>query len=716
MTRRGVDNFLGMTSRSGIAHQPGLDGIRGLAVAAVVAFHTGLGIVPGGYLGVSLFFTLSGVVIGTVIIHELRATRHFSLRRFWTRRARRLLPAAWLLLAVVAVARLVTTRFSATSTTDVAASWLHVANWHFLVEEASYRDLFSGPSALLHFWSLAIEEQFYLVVGVLAAFVGLVSKRPAHFLGAVAAIAALASFLLPAVLGFSVDRVYYGTDTRAGELAVGLVLAAYLAAPHRRQRLVDRSRIVAVVGLLALLATVTAWLAFEPGTSALRWGLLPATAVASTALTLAALVPRGVVWRLATLRPLRRLGDVSYGLYLVHWPVFIAVEPIIGSIWLRALVGTAVSILIALLSARLVERPVRRRSLAIAPIMAAATVVSVVILTTLVLPPRRTRADEFLETLTEAAPTAPAIRRAAASPANPPSRQERTAREAALGEAALLEPPDGKSAGRDSTTTEPSWDRSNSGPVGARLERMDWPPPSAPTTSASGTTSTTAATTTTLPPAPPTVGVFGDSIALSLALALRHAPPTPAYELAPGVSDIGCGALLSPHPDPNIPCHTSIQRWQTAVSGGSIELPVVMSCQWELVAQRLPGDDAVRAPGDPTFDAYLVQAMGTLVDTLRAAGAEQVLWVRCPRLSGQIGIQQLNAVMLESRIPARVDRWNQLIDQLAAAREDVVVVDLATWVNSRVDDPGLRPDGEHYEFIEDTGVATEFTRLVTAAV
>jgi hypothetical protein len=93
-----------------------------------------------------------------------------------------------------------------------------------------------------------------------------------------------------------------------------------------------------------------------------------------------------------------------------------------------------------------------------------------------------------------------------------------------------------------------------------------------------------------------------------------------------------------------------------------------------------------------------------------------VLWARCPRLSTQVGIQHLNALMLESRVPAQMERWNALIDELAAARPDVEVLDLATWVDARVDDAVLRPDGEHYEFNADTGVAAEFTRLVSAAI
>ena len=122
-----------------------------------------------------------------------------------------------------------TSLLSATTAEDVAASWLNVANWHFLAEQASYRELFTGPSALLHFWSLAIEEQFYLAIGLVAVGVAGVSKRPAHMLGVVATLVAVVSFALPVVFAFSVDRTYYGTDTRAGELAVGLVLAAVLS-------------------------------------------------------------------------------------------------------------------------------------------------------------------------------------------------------------------------------------------------------------------------------------------------------------------------------------------------------------------------------------------------------------------------------------------------------------------------------------------------------
>ena len=168
--------FARFTGASGLTYQPGLDGVRGLAVAAVVAFHLGLGNVSGGYLGVSLFFTLSGVLIGTLILNEVVTTGRFSLPGFWRRRARRLLPPALLTLAVVAIGRLVTSDLEATTRADVVASGLNVANWHLLVQGSSYDELFSGPSAVLHFWSLAIEEQFYLVIGLLAVVVA--GSRP----------------------------------------------------------------------------------------------------------------------------------------------------------------------------------------------------------------------------------------------------------------------------------------------------------------------------------------------------------------------------------------------------------------------------------------------------------------------------------------------------------------------------------------------------------
>ena len=135
----------------------------------------------------SLFFTLSGVLIGTLMLAEIDSTGRFDLRRFWVRRARRLLPAALTVLAVLSVTRLLTDTLSGTSGGDITAAALDVANWHFLAAGVSYAELFTGPSAVLHFWSLAIEEQFYIVIAVVAVVVARRSTRPVRTMGLTAA-------------------------------------------------------------------------------------------------------------------------------------------------------------------------------------------------------------------------------------------------------------------------------------------------------------------------------------------------------------------------------------------------------------------------------------------------------------------------------------------------------------------------------------------------
>ena len=357
--------FLGLTSARRIRQQPGLDGLRGLAVAAVVVFHSGLDWLPGGYLGVSLFFTLSGVVIGTVLLHDVSRAGFVSLRHFWLRRARRLYPAAWLVLAAVAVVRVTSTVLSATSELDIVASWLQFANWHFLYDGASYKELFDGPSAVLHFWSLAIEEQLYLVVGVVAAVVARESRHPDRLLGVVAAIGAAVSFALPFAFRLGVDRVYYGTDTRAGELFVGLVIAAVIAAPSRRRWLLRRARVIGGIAVLGLAVTAVLWLRVPAGDPWLRSGLLPLTALASCVVVLGALVPGGPVWVLGCLPPLRWLGGISYALYLIHFPVFVIADRLQPDPRLIDTIGlVAISIVLAVVSGRLLEWPVRRRRMA----------------------------------------------------------------------------------------------------------------------------------------------------------------------------------------------------------------------------------------------------------------------------------------------------------------------------------------------------------------
>ena len=181
----------------------------------------------GGYLGVSLFFTLSGFLITSLLLVEQQRTGSISLRRFWGRRFRRVLPAAWLTLLAVVIAGwfLLDANEVSSFRGDVRASFLQVSNWRFLFEGQSYGDLFRSPSPVLHFWSLSIEEQLYLLYPLLLVGLLAVARGRRHLAALVLGIGALLSWGLPVLLGASLDRIYYGTDTRAGELLAGALLA-----------------------------------------------------------------------------------------------------------------------------------------------------------------------------------------------------------------------------------------------------------------------------------------------------------------------------------------------------------------------------------------------------------------------------------------------------------------------------------------------------------
>jgi peptidoglycan/LPS O-acetylase OafA/YrhL len=654
------DHFARLTDGHRVRHQPGLDGLRGLAVAAVVVFHTGLGWLPGGYLGVSLFFTLSGTVIGTVILHELGRRGAFSLSGFWQRRARRLFPAAWLLLGTVAVLRVTSTVAASTSVGDLVASWLQVANWWFLAADSSYADLFAGPSAVLHFWSLAIEEQCYVAVGVGAAVLARRSRRPAEHLAIAAGALAVASFALPHALSFSVDRTYYGTDTRAGELLVGLVLAGVIASPARRSRLLAWTRPLGAVAVAALTVTLVLWRVLAPGDDGLRTWVLPVSAVLSGGLVLGALLP-GPLHVLLTWRPLRWLGTISYALYLVHWPVFLVArhaDPDAGVATFAA--ATAAAVALAALSTRFVETPVRTGRVPRAGLAAGAVALVAAGTAVLALPARETTTQRALAR----------IEQAAASPTAP-----------------------------DFGAPESSDARS--GPPATPRASAPAPPTEQTTIEAA---------------APPSVGVYGDSVAFSIGWVMSLAADQARFELGPGEVQPGCGVALFPNPPDGRSeiCEEMLDRMIALAHERDLDAVVVISCQWELLTQVLPGSSAPRSPGDPDFDAYVRDRYAHVATSLRAAGAEP-LWVRCPMPSRTVGTAGLGPDLLAARDPARTEALWAIVDGLAADGL-VHVLDLATWVEPRVDDSGLRFDGLHFDWDHDTGVAAEMTRLINEAL
>ncbi|HEX2577246.1 MAG TPA: acyltransferase family protein, partial [Aquihabitans sp.] len=318
-------------------------------------FHGGFGWASGGYLGVSVFFTLSGFLITRLLLDEHGRTGGVDLRRFYGRRIRRLLPASALtLVATIALARLGAFEGVADLRRDVTGAALQLGNWAQLTSGRSYADLFAGgASPVEHFWSLAIEEQFYLVwpVAFLALARGGTARRLARRAGVLFVVAALAAPLISRVWG--AEAAYLSTPARLAELLAGVVLAAVT---HGR-RLPPWWRWAAVVAIaaFAVLVVVT-----PTGDGWAYAGGLPAFACLTVAL-LAGLQVDGPVRRVLSWRPLVLLGAVSYGVYLVHWPIFLLLDahPLeLDRAPLFAL-KVALTLAVAVGSYALVERPIR---------------------------------------------------------------------------------------------------------------------------------------------------------------------------------------------------------------------------------------------------------------------------------------------------------------------------------------------------------------------
>jgi peptidoglycan/LPS O-acetylase OafA/YrhL len=638
-----------------LSYLPALDGLRAIAVTAVLLYHLDIEWARGGFLGVDLFFVISGFLITTLLLREHDSTGRIGLGSFWIRRFRRLVPP----LVVVVVATVVATRLWgvpeqwASVRLDAVAALAYVANWRFVLADQSYFDSLLGPSPLLHTWSLAVEEQWYILWPVvMIGLVALAHRRGARAAFVTVAGLAVASAVWMAVLYDPADasRVYFGTDTRAQQLLIGAALAWIVQLRPERLELGSRTRgawtVVAGLVVFAVIASSTldesAWL-YRGGFFAIS--ILCGLLVLGTATTSPAAPLRWLTWA-----PLLWIGVRSYGIYLWHWPVILFVGEPVGLDLPRVplmVVQVSVTLVLTELSLRLIERPARTTSwhprLVVATWSAIAGIAIVASLVVLVPGPA-----EF-STATVFRP------------------------------AALANTIDGDG----DAPTEPS---------------RSGPDEDEPATPPAGTTPTTV-------PADrrADVLILGDSTAA--ALWDRMDPAWADAWHVQLMARLGCGIFdevtldtdsdrSNPHP---VECADWRDEWKASVFAVDPDITLVMVGAWEVLDQRIDGVD-YRFPS-PQWDALVRDQFTDAIDIAAITGRPVVVMsVPCMEPSGDDNTTARTD-------PARVAAVNAIIADITATRPLVSVADVGSVLCpdgvpvGEVDGERVRYDGVHVSAI-----------------
>lgn len=355
----------------------GLDGLRALAVLSVMIFHFAPRLLPGGFVGVDVFFVLSGFLITTLLVREYRARRTVSLVRFWVRRARRLLPALGLVVVTcTAAAALVGGDLLVGIGAQVAGAATFTSNWVYIADGSTYSGGLA-PQIFANLWSLAVEEQFYLVwpLAVLAALALRITRRRALLLAGALAVASAVAMALVHAPGTDPTRVYYGTDTHLFGLMIGAALAFWHQRPGQATLVRDTprtttavgARLVVGAGILGAAVLLVAMLRMPwDDDVTYRGGLVLVSLATAGVINLVLHAPR--LGSVLDRGPFGWVGARSYGLYLWHWPVFVLAAALAGGGGLYASPGpwvaisaTLVTFCVAALSYRFVERPVLGR-------------------------------------------------------------------------------------------------------------------------------------------------------------------------------------------------------------------------------------------------------------------------------------------------------------------------------------------------------------------
>lgn len=357
--------------RPALPYIEALDGLRGLAVLAILLFHAEH--LTGGWLGVDLFFVLSGFLITSLLLAEYETTGGIALVAFWGRRARRLLPALLAVLLGVCLYAWVIARPEelARIRADVIATLFYVANWHSIFAGHDYWEIFRAPSPLDHTWSLAIEEQFYLLWPPALLLLARWVRGSERSLTGIAIGLALLSASWMAISydpDQSTARVYYGTDTRVAATLIGAAIASGFRMQVRHwPGSPSRFNAIAydVAALLALLVLAWATTRLDGNSAIVYTGGLFAMVLASATVVVGVLLsPTGFAARGLSVAPLKLLGTLSYGVYLWHWPIYLTLSPERVELdgWQLTSVRIAATLAISSVSYFALERPVRRNT------------------------------------------------------------------------------------------------------------------------------------------------------------------------------------------------------------------------------------------------------------------------------------------------------------------------------------------------------------------
>ncbi|MGA7134760.1 MAG: acyltransferase family protein [Mycobacterium sp.] len=639
-----------------------LDGVRALAVALVLADHGGIPGMAGGFLGVDVFFVLSGFLITSLLLDELGRSGRIDLTNFWIRRARRLLPALVLMVLAVAVGR----QFFSPEAIgglrdDAVAAFFWAANWRFVADKTGYFTQGAPPSPLQHAWSLGVEEQYYIVWPLVLIAVAVVLAARARrrdrsaTLGGVrltvfllATLGALGSAAAAVLLASDAtrDRVYFGTDTRAEALLVGAAASALLVGDwsslNRGWSLIRSrwgrwiARVLPVIGLMLLGAAVH----YATGSAReFRSGLLIAVAIAAVlVIAPVALDQRGPVAAVLGWGPLAWLGTISYGIYLWHWPIFLVLNGERTGWSGLSLFGVrcAATLAVSTVSWWAIEQPVRKWRPVWVPLLplAGATAATAAAVTLLLVPvgPR---------------------------------------------------PGSGPLDGSLPPGVSPVAVVSPSPPQGFRPAR---------------------AFAQRDPGRPLTVSVFGDSIGWTL---MHFLPATPGFQFIDHTV-IGCSLVrggpyryLGQALDQKSECESWPSRWTSQVAIDRPDAVLLIVGRWETVDRVNEG--RWTHIGDPDFDSYISGELRRAVDILSFGGAPLTV----ANLPYSRRGERPDGSLYPEDQPDRVNDWNTLLGRTIGNRPDVKILDFkkklcpAGVYTDKVDGIQVRSDGVH---LTDQGV------------